>query len=95
MIKCRLNYWKSALGLPKICHDTPLLQALKVKKIDNMLKLLSENPNDLKWIEFLKATDWDLVYNLGYFETSFKFFHDTFLTILVDSSSIKNVKIKV
>ena len=30
---------KSALGLPKFCHNTPLLQALKVKKIDNLLQV--------------------------------------------------------
>ena len=29
----------SALGLPKFCHNTPLLQALKVKKIDNILQV--------------------------------------------------------
>ena len=34
---------KSALGLPTFCYNTPLLPALKVKKIDNMLKLLSGN----------------------------------------------------
>ena len=35
--KVRAKLLKSALGLPKFCHNTPLLQALKVKKIDNLL----------------------------------------------------------
>ena len=34
---------KSALGLPKLCHNTHLLQVqvLKLKKIDNLLQVLS------------------------------------------------------
>ena len=30
---------KSALGMPKFCHNTPLLQALEVKKIGNLLQV--------------------------------------------------------
>ena len=37
--KVRAKLLKSALGLPKFCHNTPLLQALKVKKIDNLLQV--------------------------------------------------------
>ena len=47
-----------------------------------------------KCSEILKTTDWDPVYNLGDFEHSFKFFHDTILTIVDDSFPIKNVKLK-
>ena len=35
--KVQAKLLKSALGLPNFCHNTPLLQALKVKKIDNLL----------------------------------------------------------
>ena len=34
--KVQAKLLKSALGLPKFCHNTPLLQALKLKKIDNL-----------------------------------------------------------
>ena len=37
--KVQAKLLKSALGLPKFCHNTPLLQALKVKKIDNLLQV--------------------------------------------------------
>ena len=37
--KLQAKLLKSALGLPKFCHNTPLLQALKVKKIDNLLQV--------------------------------------------------------
>ena len=36
--KVQAKSLKSALGLPKFCHNTPLLQALKVK-IDNLLQV--------------------------------------------------------
>ena len=37
--KVQAKLLKSALGLPKFCHNTPLLQALKVKKIDDLLQV--------------------------------------------------------
>ena len=37
--KVQAKLLKSALGLPKFCHNTPLLQALKVKNIDNLLQV--------------------------------------------------------
>ena len=37
--KVQSKLLKSALGLPKFCHNTPLLQASKVKKIDNLLQV--------------------------------------------------------
>ena len=37
--KVQAKLLKSALGLPKFCHNTPLLQELKVKKIDNLLQV--------------------------------------------------------
>ena len=37
--KVQAKLLKSALGQPKLCHNTPLLQALKVKKIDNLLQV--------------------------------------------------------
>ena len=37
--KVQAKLLNSALGLPKFCHNTPLLQALKVKKIDNLLQV--------------------------------------------------------
>ena len=37
--KVQAKLLKSALGQPKFCHNTPLLQALKVKKIDNILQV--------------------------------------------------------
>ena len=37
--KVQAKLLKSVLGLPKYCHNTPLLQALKVKKIDNILQV--------------------------------------------------------
>ena len=39
LTKYRPNCSKSALGLPKFCHNALLLQALKVKKIDTLLKV--------------------------------------------------------
>ena len=37
--KVQAKLLKSALGLPKLFHNTPLLQAPKVKKIDNLLQV--------------------------------------------------------
>ena len=37
--KVQAKILKYALGLPKFCHNAPLLQSLKVKKIDNLLQV--------------------------------------------------------
>ena len=37
--KVQAKLLKSALCLPKFCHNTPLIQPLKVKKIDNILQV--------------------------------------------------------
>ena len=39
LYKVQAKLLKSALGLPKCCYNTPLLPALKVKKIDNILQV--------------------------------------------------------
>ena len=41
--KVQATLLKSALGLPKFCHNTLLLQALKVKKIDNLYPTVIRN----------------------------------------------------
>ena len=66
----------------------------RVIKTKEVVKRELSAPNFRKCSEILKTTDWDPVYNLGDFEHSFKFFHDTILTILDDSFPIKNVKLK-
>ena len=66
----------------------------RVVKTKEVVKRELSAPNFRKCSEILKAIDWDPVYNLGDFEHSFKFFHDTILTILDDSFPIKNVKLK-
>ena len=37
--KVQAKLLKSPYGIPKFCHNTPLLQVLKVKKIDNILQV--------------------------------------------------------
>ena len=66
----------------------------RVIKTKEVVKRELSAPNFRKCSKILKITDWDPVYNLGDFEHSFKFFHDTILTILDDSFPIKNVKLK-
>ena len=66
----------------------------RVIKTKEVTKRELSAPNFKKCSEILKTTDWDPVYKLDNFEQSFKFFHDTILTILDDSFPTKNVKLK-
>ena len=54
----------------------------RVIKTKEVTKRELSAPNFKKCSEILKTTDWDPVYKLVNFEQSFKFFHDTILTIL-------------
>ena len=66
----------------------------RVIKTKEVTKRELSDPNFKKCSEILKTTDWDPVHKLDNFEQSFKFFHNTILTILDDSFPTKNVKLK-